>query len=150
MSIYTQPLWWLLIVTYNPDSTTVHQQGHRPSLTIADPTLVLGQPGGLDEDPRGRHTDQALRLLQEQGRPLSSRLLPLKELLDVSESAIQPLSQRRDVVTGVQNVRHPTFPLLLPQLVGVGRERWLSPFSSNLQCDPTDGQHPPHSQDDEV
>lgn len=120
---------------------------------IADrswPHTGPGTAGRAGWGCQGRHTDHALRLLQEQRCPLSSRLLPLKELFDVSDSAIQPLSQRRDVVTGVQNVRHPAFPLLLPQLVGVGWERRLSPLSSNLQCDPTDGQHPPHSQDDEV
>lgn len=53
-------------------------------------------------------------------------------------------------MAGVQNVRHSSFSLLLPQLVGVGREKRLSSFSSNLQSDSTDSQHPPHGQDEEV
>lgn len=114
-------------------------------LTPADPAPDSGAIGEVQG-----HTGQARGLLQKQGRPLSSRLLLLEEISEASDVALEPLSQGRDVVAGVQDVGHSALPLLLPQLVGVGWERRLPPLSPDLQCDSTDSQHPPRRQDDEV
>lgn len=88
--------------------------------------------------------------LQKQGCPLTRQPIPLEERQDMGQMAAEPLSERGQVVAGIQDVGHSALLLLLPQLVGVGREVRPSTFPADLQRETTHSQHPPHNQQDEV